>query len=302
MEEDKKASAIAIICCAGPEKIQGIISALISRYIEENELIEGAKFTPSLPQIAADLQVVKNKQQEIAEYKWVVINGCGEQCVNKLFLAKSIKPYYITSIANLLKETNITLPKNPKIQEIFENIPTLATQLIKNINAYEKSLSVNKTQQEHEFSPVFNETKIYTYTKFKFKVPINEGTLYYSWNDTWVYLDGDIAWMGITDFLQQNLSDILMVELPELGKKFSQMEAIGTIESSKTVNEMITPFSGEIIKINKKLLENPEFINSDPYTKGWIVAMKLTDYENEKENVMSGDEYFKEMEQKVLEK
>jgi glycine cleavage system H protein len=301
MQENNK-GPIAFLPCAGTEKVQGIIAALVTRYCEENNVLQNAKFSPSLVQLAADLQLVKNNQEEIAGYKWIVINGCGEQCVNKILINKAIKPYYITSVNTLLKETNITLQKSLKTQELLSLIPVLVDQLIKDFNAFESSLSNKKNQEEHEFSPEFNETKVYTYTKFKFKVPIREGTLYYSWNDTWVYLDGDIAWMGITDFLQQNLSDILMVELPEIGKSFSQMDAIGTVESSKTVNEMITPFSGEVIKINNKLLDNPELINSDPYTKGWILAMKLTDYENEKENVMSGEEYFKEMQQKVLEK
>ena len=90
-----------------------------------------------------------------------------------------------------------------------------------------------------------------------------------------------------------------MCEVPEIGKKFDQFDAISSLDSSKTVSEVLTPFSGKIIAVNKKLEENPELINEDPYGDGWIAIIECQDFISEKEDLMTPDQYFEFLKEKV---
>ena len=99
--------------------------------------------------------------------------------------------------------------------------------------------------------------------------------LRYSSDHEWVRIDGDVAYIGITDFAQSQLGDIVFVELPEIGGNFSSGEVFGTVEAVKTVADLFAPISCEIIDINSQLDSSPESINSDVYNDGWIVKVKI---------------------------
>lgn len=99
--------------------------------------------------------------------------------------------------------------------------------------------------------------------------------LKYSKNHLWVKMDGKTATVGISDYAQQELGDIVFVEMPEIGKKAVKNETMGTIESVKSVSDLISPLSGKVIETNTLLEDKPENINSDPYGKGWIVKIEL---------------------------
>ena len=99
--------------------------------------------------------------------------------------------------------------------------------------------------------------------------------LKYTKDHEWVHIDHDIATIGVTDFAQSELGDIIFVEFPNQGDVFEQHESIGTLEAVKTVADIFSPVSGSIKKINSNLDSNPELINSDPYNDGWIVKIKI---------------------------
>ncbi len=101
--------------------------------------------------------------------------------------------------------------------------------------------------------------------------------LYYSREHVWVRITGNRATMGITDFAQQEMGEILFVELPEEGTQVEQNDSIGTLESSKTVAEIYAPISGEVIAVNKDLEEEPALVNDDPYGNGWLLAFDIDD-------------------------
>ena len=113
--------------------------------------------------------------------------------------------------------------------------------------------------------------------------------LYYSQNHEWVRLEGDKAYIGITDYAQKQLGDIVFIELPEAGDQFSSGEEIGVIESVKAVSEIYTPVSGEILETNEKLLDNPELLNQKPY-ESWIITLELED-ESELDQLLSAIDY-----------
>jgi glycine cleavage system H protein len=99
--------------------------------------------------------------------------------------------------------------------------------------------------------------------------------LKYTKSHLWVQADGGTALIGISDYAQQELGDIVFVEMPEIGRKVGKDETLGTIESVKSVSDLISPVTGEVVEINQVLEDTPETINSDPFGKGWIVKMKI---------------------------
>lgn len=101
--------------------------------------------------------------------------------------------------------------------------------------------------------------------------------LKYTKDHEWVRVEGGQAIVGITDFAQRELGDIVYVDINTLGKEVSAEEVFGTVEAVKTVSDLFMPLSGKIIEINKKLDTNPELVNSDPYGDGWMVKIEISD-------------------------
>ena len=114
--------------------------------------------------------------------------------------------------------------------------------------------------------------------------------LQYTSEHEWIAIEGDVATIGITDYAQGELGDIVFVELPNKGESTIQTEAFGTIEAVKAVSELYAPLSGEIKDVNSILEEQPELINNDPYGEGWIIKLKISD-ESELEKLLSAEEY-----------
>jgi glycine cleavage system H protein len=101
--------------------------------------------------------------------------------------------------------------------------------------------------------------------------------LLYSKEHEWVKVDGDVATIGITDYAQNSLGDIVYVELPKVGSKIDQFGNVGVIESVKAVSDLFTPISGEILEINPLLDNDPSSVNREPYGDGWLMKVRLTD-------------------------
>lgn len=100
-------------------------------------------------------------------------------------------------------------------------------------------------------------------------------SLLYTQDHEWVKIENDTAYIGITDFAQHELGDIVYVEIETLGEKLSQHEVFGTVEAVKTVSDLFLPLTGEILELNPKLEINPELVNSDPYGEGWMIKIKI---------------------------
>ena len=114
----------------------------------------------------------------------------------------------------------------------------------------------------------------------------------YTEDHEWGKLENDILTIGITDFAQSELGDIIFVEFPELNTKVSVKDSIGTLEAVKTVADIYSPISGEIVELNDQLEDMPELINEDPYNKGWILKIKIND-KNDYNSLLTNDEYQK---------
>jgi glycine cleavage system H protein len=117
--------------------------------------------------------------------------------------------------------------------------------------------------------------------------------LKYTNEHEWIRLDDDgTATVGITDFAQSELGDIVFVELEEIGFSFEKDDVFGTVEAVKTVSELYAPVAGKILEVNEDLEDDPELVNNDPYGSGWLVKISISD-ENELEDLMSVDDYKK---------
>ena len=118
------------------------------------------------------------------------------------------------------------------------------------------------------------------------------GTLQYTKGHEWIQIENGEATIGITDYAQGELGDIIYIEFPDTGDKFNAGDSIGTIEAVKTVADLFTPLAGEISKINLQLEDEPEAINKDPYESGWIIKLKNITIEG-KSQLLTASEYKK---------
>ncbi|PJF27338.1 MAG: glycine cleavage system protein H [Phototrophicales bacterium] len=101
--------------------------------------------------------------------------------------------------------------------------------------------------------------------------------LKYLKSDEWLRIEGETGTIGISDFAQDQLNDVVYVDLPEVGRTLAAGESFGSVESVKAASELVTPVAGEVIAVNDDLEKTPELVNSDPYGKGWMVRIRITD-------------------------
>lgn len=114
--------------------------------------------------------------------------------------------------------------------------------------------------------------------------------LRYSKDHEWVLLNGDVASIGITDYAQHSLGDVVYVDLPRVGDKFGTHEAFGSVESVKAVSEIFTPVAGEVVEVNDGLNDTPEKVNSDPYGEAWFIKVRMEN-PGETDAMLSAEEY-----------
>ena len=114
--------------------------------------------------------------------------------------------------------------------------------------------------------------------------------LKYTKDHEWVKVEGDVATIGITDFAQRELGDIVFVEIETVGETLSQEAVFGSVEAVKTVSDLFMPISGEVLELNTGIESNPEIVNTDPYGKGWMIKIKITN-PSELDGLISAADY-----------
>jgi len=128
---------------------------------------------------------------------------------------------------------------------------------------------------------------IFAQTDFSMEFPAD---LKYTKDHEWIKVDGDIATIGVTEFAQGELGDVVYVEVETIGETLGKEEVFGTIEAVKTVSDLFMPVSGEVLEVNAKLDDDPELVNKDPYGEGWMAKIKVTDA-TELDDLLSAEEY-----------
>lgn len=114
--------------------------------------------------------------------------------------------------------------------------------------------------------------------------------LRYSKDHEWIEVEGNRARIGITDYAQQSLGDIVFVELPQVGDEFTAQDSFGVVESVKSASDVYTPVSGKVVAVNEALVDKPQIINSDPYGQGWLIEIEMSD-PSEVEDLLDAESY-----------
>ncbi len=290
---------IVILPCNGLDKAAGSITREIAlRLSDEN----GSEIICPVFYRVSDARYNKLA----AEDPLLIIDGCGTRCASKLAAEKGLKIAGKININEEAKKNNIELGASLRLGENERHLCDLVLKEIQQDTLKEEKEEKSgqgeaeaKETKEEEASDFLPENIVYeTYTKDKFIFRIPREGFYFNENDCWAYVVGNQARIGVTDFVQKSLSDIMFLTPPAIGSEIEQFEEAGLIESGKAVFEVISPVSGRITAINDELLYYPEYINDNPYEKGWIAELELTDFESDKELLIGFDDYFKIMKKK----
>jgi glycine cleavage system H protein len=277
----------AILPCNGLDKCAGVISRELAIKLCENDNNE--MICPVYYRVA------EKKYNKIAsERPLFVIDGCQTRCASKLAAEKSLEITRKIIITEEAKRHDVDLKGNLRVTDKEQ---ALIDTLFNELNMVEK-----KTLPSSYGSVLSYKFDYETFQngKFIFRVPKNI-EFYFNENDCWAYVIGNRARIGVTDFVQQNLSDILFFTPPDIDLEIDQFSDGGEIESSKAVFELISPVSGKVVSVNETLIHKPELINENPYELGWFAEIELTDFESDKELLLGFDKYFEIMKKKVEE-
>jgi len=275
----------AILPCNGLDKCAGAISRELAIKLCENATNE--MICPVYYRVA------EKKYNKIAgDHPLLVIDGCQTRCASKLAAEKNLRIIKKIIIAEEAKGHGIELNDNLRITD-QERV--LIDTLFNELNREEDNIlsSSGESALSYEF-----EYETFKNGKFIFRIPKN-GEVFFNENDCWAWMNGNQARIGVTDYVQQNLSDILYFYPPEVGDEIDQFGELGSIESSKAVFELVSPFGGKVISVNEKLEKNPELINENPYERGWVAELELADPEGDKELLIGFEKYLEITKKKV---
>lgn len=277
----------AILTCNGLDKSAGCVAREIALQVAEQT--ESEIICPVLYQVA-DARY-KRLLEENPHLPLLVIDGCQTRCASKLAAEKGLNIAKKITVAEYAKNKGIELSESLRLDNSGINLAkTITAELIKEDETKEKKAEITSFPEEIECST-------YQKDKFIFKTP-TKGFLFNE-NDCWAYIVGNIARVGVADYVQRSISDVIFFVPPEEGAEVEQFGEVGQLESSKAVFEVISPVSGKVIAVNDELINNPELVNQSPYEKGWIAEIELSNFEEDKEFLLDYEGYFKVLKRKV---
>lgn len=281
-DDNLAASGILVLPCSGLDKEVGAVSRELALMLEER----GATLVcPVLYQHSP-----KRYEKELASGQLMVIDGCKTGCAGKLAKERGLRIDRKLTITEALKDLDIKPGKEPRAgSRAIEALPKLADGLM-------EERPVAETIKTEAFTAPVEYREI-VQGKFIFRVPAF-GFLFND-NDCWARVEGNVARIGVSDYVQQSASDVVLYEPPEVGKTVEQFDDAGALETTKTALDIISPVSGVVIAINEKVALEPEIINSDPYGGGWTCAVELADISEDKELLMDCDRYFEHLVEKI---
>ena len=276
----------AILPCNGLDKQNGPISREVALALLEE--IGGKVICPVLLNNASP-----RYEKLLGELPLLVIDGCGTKCASKLAAGLSLKVDRKVLITDEMKTSALrpedTLSPGPAGMEFAKAVATLIAE-----DMPEEAMR----NSESLFSaPVDYNT--FTHDKYIFRVP-REG-FFFNENDCWVRVSGTRARVGVSDYVQQNMTDMTYFSPPPVGKTVEQFDEVGTIESVKSSMDLISPVSGTVIAVNTSLVESPEIVNEDPYEKGWVAELELTDFDSDMELLLDCKSYLELIRKKAAE-
>ena len=275
----------AILPCNGLDKCAGCVAREVAIRLAEET---GSDIICPVFYRVADARYNKLAQEK----PLLVLDGCASRCASKLAAEKGLKISQKLNITEEAKTAGVLIGSSLRLGEgEMKLVGQLAEQLAAETETVAETASIS-------FFPESLDYALYQKDKFVFRIPKNEG-FYFNENDVWAYVSGNKARIGISDFIQKSLSDIMFFTPPTLGLEIAQFDEAGSVESGKAVFEIVCPFSGVITAVNDRLVNEPELINQSPYEQGWIAEITLSDFEEDKDLLHEFDGYFPILKRKV---
>lgn len=230
-------------------------------------------------------------EKELTAGELLVIDGCKTGCASKLAKERGLKLSYKLNVTEMLKEAGLKGGKAPVPD------PGRLSRLLSALADLEKGGAEGEGPEKTGLFTGPVEMDEFMEGKFIFKVP-KAGYLFNE-NDCWARVEGNRARLGVSDYVQQSASDMVFFEPPEVGKELDQFDDAGSLESTKTALDIISPVSGRVVAVNRELVDSPELINQDPYVSGWAVELELVSLEEDRDLLMDCEAYLAYLMDKV---
>ena len=223
-------------------------------------------------------------RKALTESALIIVDGCSTRCASRLATGFEAKVDRKILIADAVKASGRPLESSLTLGEDgLALAQTIVEDLVRNLNA-----PAAVAAPETAFEPP-TEYLVVTHDKFEFRIPAVD--YLFNENDVWVRVLDGVARVGISDYMQQSLTDINFFDPPKTGESVEQFGELGSLESSKAVFEIIAPAGGTVVAVNPSVIANPGLINEDPYGSGWLVEIKLTNWPQDVELLQDGSAY-----------
>jgi glycine cleavage system H protein len=280
-----------ILACTGLDKPEGSVAREVAMRLAEEA---GAEIV---------CPVVLNRtparyKKALAGNRLVVVDGCATRCAGKLAATAGAKPVRKIVVSEALKETGRALAPELRLgPDALELARTIADQIVAAEATALKPAEGGTRSTDSDFESPADFTVV-VHDKYEFRIPLTG--YFFNANDVWAQVAGTRARIGISDYMQQRLTDITYVDPPKEGAIIAQFDEAGTVESTKANFEIVSPVSGTVVRINDAVTDAPESINEDPYGS-WIAELEMSAWEEDRVLLVDGPAYAADVERKAAE-
>jgi glycine cleavage system H protein len=280
----------AILPCNGLDKSAGPLSREAALWLVSRE--GGELVCPVLLNNSPDRYA-----RVLGKLPLLVIDGCATQCATKLANRLGMKIARKLQVVEEVKRSGATLCKSLSLgQDELTLAGAIAASVVEVVAGEASPLTI----EQADFAVPQEHIEV-THDKFLFKIPADG--FFFNENDVWAHVDagGSRARIGISDFAQQQLTDISFVGLPKVGDEVEQCGDVGYVESAKATLELVSPVSGRVVAVNSALSDAPETVNQDAYREGWIAELELKDFSADRELLIDAAAYAEIIQKKAAE-
>ncbi len=256
-----------VLPCAGYDRLGGKVSRIVA------DLLQSEDLSYTIGSIGALAAERPGEIKDLRSSNVICIDGCSVKCASNLVEKHSTRDFESIEVSAIADMADCDASENAKtVVDMVLQLWAPATDIIPK--------TIETEYSQNDFLTEMIE---------KFILRVKKG-FFYSDNDFWVQREEDLVRIGLTDLLQQMVSDVFFVELADIGSRVEFGDELGSFESTKIAMEIITPLSGTVIETNTKLEDSPEFLNEDPYGKGWLYILRPDDI-SELDLLKPADEY-----------
>jgi glycine cleavage system H protein len=292
--------SIVILACTGLDKPEGSVAREVAIQLAEEA---GADIVCPVVLNRTPARYTKT----LSEARLVVVDGCATQCASRLAAAADKKPFHKVIVSDVLKKSGRALAPGLRLdadglglaRQLVEEIKTTCTEgVVEAEKLQTRGVAPAADTLADAGFPAPTDFLVVVHDKYEFRIPANG--FFFNENDVWVQVWGTKARVGISDYMQQRLTDISFVDPPKVGAVVEQFGEVGSVESTKATFELVSPVSGVVTRVNEAVENEPESINEDPYGS-WIAELELTSWEEDREFLVDGPAYAAEVQRKAAE-